>query len=388
MPTTINKNNDTAAGDNPNQQQQAQQQQAPLPPMLQQLLDIHCHLTNQPYLPADHHNSLAIPLPSCITVNVEPKRYTRSKTQNFYILDSPSRRLQLPTIYLIGNSGNLYTISFTISGVCCNCPDTTTFCKHVLFILSVSGMMISSKTTFYLNMDFTINQLRTVDFSKNMVDVTTNSICCHSINQPCTVCRKTMHHEFFICSKCYGVSHKACAKRQIGTSQYRRRGDINGSRCHGHKNGPTSFPTPILCFLCNRPWMPFTIGCSGKYRNLSAVLQHFHYPLAPLAAPAGAIHDVNSNCFPSTNNNNNNNIHRFQSSTVNQSNRGHRMNNLLHSAKRKLTYPSPGHGEPASPITALSVSSDNSYTRSPACPSSPCLHDQCHTPIGKRIREV
>jgi hypothetical protein len=123
-PRPPTKNNDIVADDD-----RQQQQPPPLPPMLQQLLNIHCHLTNQPYLPADH-NSPSIPLPSCLTVHVEPKRFNRSRTQNFYILDSPARRLQFPTKYLIGNTGNLYTISFTISGVCCNCPDTTSFCKR------------------------------------------------------------------------------------------------------------------------------------------------------------------------------------------------------------------------------------------------------------------
>jgi hypothetical protein len=258
MPATTNQNNDIVANDD-----RQQQLPPPLPPMLQQLLAIHCHLTNQPYLPA-HHNSPSIPLPSCLTVHVEPKRFNRSRTQNFYILDSPARRLQLPTIYLIGNTGNLYTISFTISGACCNCPDATSFCKHVLFILSASGTMILSKTTFYLNIEFVINQLTTVNLSNYMVDATTNSICCHSINLPCTICRKPMDREFFICSKCYGVSHKSCANRQIRTSQHGRREDINESRSHGFNNGSKSFHTPTLCFLCNRPWMPFTVGCSGK----------------------------------------------------------------------------------------------------------------------------
>jgi hypothetical protein len=179
-------------------------------------------------------------------------------------------------------------------------------------------------------MEFAINQLRTVDLSNYMVDATTNLICCHSINLLCTICRKTMHREFFICSKCYGVSHKACASCQIGTSQHGQRGDINVSRSHGCNNRPKSFPTPTLCFLCNRPWMPFTVGCSGKYRNLSTILEHFRYP-------------------------------------------------LLHSAKRKLTYPSPEHVDSASPTSSLTV------TRSPACPSLADIH---HYPTGKGIREV
>jgi hypothetical protein len=236
--------------------------------------------------------------------------------------------------------------------------------------------MISSKTTFYLNMEFVINQLTTVDLSNYMVDATTNSICCHSINLPCTICRKPMDREFFICSKCYGVSHKSCANRQIGTSQHGRREDINKSHSHGFNNVSKSFHTPTLWFLCNRPWMPFTVGCNGKYRKLSTILEHFRYPLAVISAPSGPNRDIHSDCK----NNNDNNIHQFQSSSsVKHSNPFQPTTDLLHSAKRKLTYPSPEHGDSASPTTSLTV------TRSPACPSPADIH---HYPTGKRIREV
>jgi hypothetical protein len=128
---------------------------------------------------------------------------------------------------------------------------------------------LPSKTTIYLNMEFTINQLRTVDLSNNMVDATTNSIRCHSINLPCTVCRKALVGEFVICSKCYGVSHIPCAKLQIRIAQNRRCRDINRSRPNGGE-GMCQCPFLLLfsIFLCNRPWMPFTIVFFGKYRNL------------------------------------------------------------------------------------------------------------------------
>ena len=50
--------------------------------MLQQLLDMHCHLTNQPCLPADH-NPLAIPLLSDITAHVEPKSLQQVQNRAF-----------------------------------------------------------------------------------------------------------------------------------------------------------------------------------------------------------------------------------------------------------------------------------------------------------------
>ena len=391
MPTTPTNNNSNipivadAEADADRQQQQQQQQQQPLPPMLpplppmlQQLLDIHCHLTNQPYLLPDHQ-SPSIPLPSCVAVLVEPKRFNRSRTQIFYILDSPSRRLQFPTIYLIGSTGNLYKVSFHISGVRCNCPDTATFCKHVLFILSVSRLMTSSRNTFYLNMESTINQLQTVDFSNSMVDATTNSICCHSINLPCTVCRDPMRREFLICSKCFGVSHKTCAKRQIET------------RCGYEGNGAKSFPTPTLCFLCHRPWMPFTVGCSGKYRNLSMVLKHFKYPLATIGASVGQNLDQSAHSCPSSGNhksnhnsnqNNIDNIHfqsssTLSSSTLNRTGGLQRPNDGLDSAKRTLTYPSPEQRDSASPNTASSVTQSRS-------PESPSLEDFVCQRTGKR----
>jgi hypothetical protein len=298
MPTTTNINHTV----------DQQQRQPPLEPLLQHLLDIHCHLTNQTCHPA-RHNPLAIRLPPCVTtVHAEPKRFSRAMTQHFYIIDSPSRRLQLPVIHLIGNTGNLYTVSCTLSGVSCNCPDTTTYCKHILFLLFVSGMMASPKTPFYLNMESTINQLRTYDLSNHMLDATTNSICYRSITLSCTVCKKTIRREFFICSKCYAVSHKACGKRKIGTDKRRHHGDKYDSDRHG-----CSIPTPSLCFTCHKPWMPFTIGYSGKYRNIHGVLKHFQYPIA---VPAGTTTPVTSTCF-SSGNDSKSNIPRFRSSNTN-----------------------------------------------------------------------
>jgi hypothetical protein len=60
--------------------------------------------------------------------------------------------------------------------------------------------------------------------------------------------------------------------------------------------------------------MPFTVGCGGKYRNLSTVLKHFRYPLAVITATAGPNWDIHSDC-KNNNNNNDNNIHQFQSSS-------------------------------------------------------------------------
>jgi hypothetical protein len=158
-------------------------------------------------------------------------------------------------------------------------------------------------------------------------------------------------------------------------------------RRHGDKNRQKSLLIPILCFSCNRPWMPFIVGCSGKYRNLSAVLKHFLYPIADLAATPGTCQYVKPHSFPSTKNNNNH--HHIQSSTINPSNNFPPKIDLIHSTKRKLTYPSPNHGgDPGSPISALSVSSDNTYTASSVFPSSAGLDERRHPPKGKLIRDV
>jgi hypothetical protein len=106
-----------------------------------------------------------------------------------------------------------------------------------------------------------VNHLRNVDLSNNMVDATTNSICCHSINLPCTVFQITLLCEFLICSKCYGVSHIACAKRQIWITQ-NCRGDINGSHRNGDKNEPKSFLPLFSIFYATGHGCPSTLDAA------------------------------------------------------------------------------------------------------------------------------
>ena len=200
--------------------------------LLQQLLDMHCHLTNQPYLPADH-NPLVIPLLSDGTAQVEPKRYNRSKTGYFYILDSPSRCLQLPTLFFW----------LAIPAICIHfhfpyqayamlqrgCPDTTSFCKkNVPFLLTlylypggwqsqklcsncallehgIHNCLKPSAPFLYVLKKWEGQQLPgqlfyVVDLSKHMVDATTNWFVTRLQHQPTLHCLpKNMHIANVMC---------------------------------------------------------------------------------------------------------------------------------------------------------------------------------------------
>ena len=70
-------------------------------------------------------------------INVRSKKLDRATGQLFYIIDTQSRHLPDPIIYLTGAYGNLYKVSFTSTDITCSCGDSYNPCKHILHILSL-----------------------------------------------------------------------------------------------------------------------------------------------------------------------------------------------------------------------------------------------------------
>ena len=73
----------------------------------------------------------------------------RARRQSFYIIDTPSRKLPQPIIHITGSYGNLYQITFTPTGISCSCDDSSTPCKHILYVLAVN----TSTVTFNYGLD-------------------------------------------------------------------------------------------------------------------------------------------------------------------------------------------------------------------------------------------
>ena len=107
-------------------------------PSFLEILRVHSQLTNTPIpiIQIDPPNEHQI----YFDIQPDSNRHNRAFTQKFYIVDSPVKGIKHPIIYMVGNTSLLYTLRFTSSGILCNCPDVNPACKHIRFMLRISGL--------------------------------------------------------------------------------------------------------------------------------------------------------------------------------------------------------------------------------------------------------
>ena len=132
-------------------------------PSFLEILRIHSQLTNTP-IPNIHFES---PNKHQIYFDIQPdsNRHNRAFTQKFYIIDSPVKGIKHPTIYMVGNTSLLYTLRFTSCGIFCNCPDVNPACKHIRFMLRISGLPSSYTKVISYPIEQIIRQLHITDIS-------------------------------------------------------------------------------------------------------------------------------------------------------------------------------------------------------------------------------
>ena len=67
---------------------------------------------------------------------LERIRFKRAQQQRFYLI-KPVERTN--TLFLLGSTGNKYSITISRDGLSCSCPDSNPCCKHVIFVLWILG---------------------------------------------------------------------------------------------------------------------------------------------------------------------------------------------------------------------------------------------------------
>ena len=82
-------------------------------------------------LPKHSHNMLKL--------SVDMVRLRRSRQQPFYALTAGQVSANAPMLYIIGSTGNEYSITTSNTQIKCSCPDQNPACKHILFLLSIMG---------------------------------------------------------------------------------------------------------------------------------------------------------------------------------------------------------------------------------------------------------
>ena len=247
-----------------------------VPPSFLQILRVQSQLTNTPIsiIQIDPPNEHQI----YYDIHPDSNRHKRAFTQKFYIVDSPVKGIKHPTIYMVGNTSLLYTLRFTSCGIFCNCPDVNPACKHIRFMLRISGLPSSYTKVISYPIEQIIRQLHIIDISEYKLDSITSSIYISSLTMNFNICNKYIIKDFLICDKCNGVSHLMCTKQKknqqyipktIGQHMFQM-------YCTKHKTQyrhPLTSTSTQICYFCKKPWTPISLPIKNKYINLHDLLQ-------------------------------------------------------------------------------------------------------------------
>ena len=221
------------------------------------------------------------------TIHWEHRRLQRSQTQPFHIIKTPVNCIFI----VIGSTGNAYVVSVSASSIACNCPDKVSACKHILFILSVCGLIpfganqTSVSPARLLKLMHAKPSLPKLQLA--LLDKHTTKLCCTHAYPPCVFCAKHPNEHpdehpcrtLIICSKCGFLSHKNCLSKFLMVD-----------------NNSASFNE--ICPRCGRSSHRLESLFVNGHRNFSHVLRHRGYatlvPTFNLHQPIPINHGLNN----------------------------------------------------------------------------------------------
>ena len=211
---------------------------------------------------APHQSSSNPTVTATIDYFVDGDRYQRSCVEKYYILDTMFLLEHFPTINVIGSTGNLYNIFFCPATIRCSCPDSTSPCKHMLFIFSILRYDPQPGRTLRVNLGECIRRIQSRrPFETNRLDCRANQLCSIFIHKACASCINATNCPTYVCNECDLLMH----------------------HYHVHE---LSQPLPPRCPLCRRHWNPFPSTSIGGYQNFSTLLNRLGYKVnAPSYCP-------------------------------------------------------------------------------------------------------
>ena len=190
-----------------------------------------------------------------VIIPVERRRLSRAQSQSFHLIEP---REPQNNYFVLGSSGNQYIISVSSQGLSCSCPDGNKYCKHILFLLHISGIVRATDRCVVLYPSKLFSSIwqnpKRIRVKKAVLDRHTNYLCTVKKNSPCLWCRRDTNYAggtIVICSKCGYLGHDRCFRNEY----------TPGSTC------------PRCC----RPFFALRSTINGGYRNYSKVLLHFDY---------------------------------------------------------------------------------------------------------------
>ena len=178
-------------------------------------------------------------------------RLSRSRKHPMYILDTPSRLQETPTLHIIGASGNGYELHVTPTSISCTCPDQHQACKHILFILHQTMAVFRQGKDLIIHPPTLIEKINHgKTLQTKYLSPLANSLCVCIQNTNCQPCGLPLSENVTICSRCPNAHHTKCA------------GSI-----------------PPSCLCSHKTYKGLKSTITNGYRNYSSIFQHFSYPL-------------------------------------------------------------------------------------------------------------
>ena len=193
-----------------------------------------------------------------ITLAVKPGRLRCASTQPFRLM-----KTNVNCIFtVLGSTGNAYVLAVAKHSITCNCPNSHSACKHIIFLLSVCGFSGRRQLSFLpanllqkLHADPPSNKLKGA-----LLDEHTNNLCSTHLYPSCYFCNQKPSGTLTICSSCGFLSHHHC--HQLFLSE----DNDDGSHC------------PRCGIMSPR----FSSHFIGGHQNFFHILCHQGYPcLAP-----------------------------------------------------------------------------------------------------------
>ena len=235
-----------------------------------QTLHIHLFFKNAPTIQNSSGSAM-------ITISIEPDRLCRATTQPFRLM-----KTSVNCIFIVlGSTGNAYILTVSNTSISCTCPDSHPACKHILFLLLVSGFSGCRQLTLSagnllqkLHAEPPPSKLRGA-----LLDEHTNNLCSAHNYPSCFFCNQQPSGTLTICSSCGFLSHKHCFQLFLL--------EDNDSVSH--------------CPRCGMQSSRLSSHFIGGHRNFFHILCHQGYRCLPLTSMASAT-------TTTTNNNNNNNV--------------------------------------------------------------------------------
>jgi hypothetical protein len=183
---------------------------------------------------------------------VQTRKLSKSNTQPFFILDTPSRCLPEPCLHLTGSYGNEYKVTFASNNISCSCNDTPNPCKHTLFIVQRLGVKITAGLNI-IDPLYIMHLLETVPLHRQMLDPKTTMLCLSYTTGKCGLCLCFLKGTSSTCHNCAFIVHNTCIP-----------------------------DTPFSCPRCRQPWQGIQIPFEGKHRNFYHILRPSRHPVSDM----------------------------------------------------------------------------------------------------------